>query len=107
MTKKITLPKPIKTIDLHITRWFSPTYGNTYFSGQIVLNFGLCDETTLPLPFQYGYGSHCESVASELLFPDRKNPRTNAPVHLSLYCRMNDIIYRPYIYDVKRKKDMI
>lgn len=49
-------------INLDITEWFDKTYGNSYFSGYVYFK-----GETYFMPFQYGYGSHCEDVALKLL----------------------------------------
>ena len=50
-------------IELDITEWFHKSEGNRYFSGYIYFQ-----GKRYFMPFQYGYGSHCEQVAIELLF---------------------------------------
>ena len=55
--------RQIKTIDLQVTEWFDKTYGNSYFSGLITINFGMPNEIRLFMPFQYGYGNHSEHMA--------------------------------------------
>lgn len=46
----------IKTLDINARSWFDKVNGNSYFSGQIVINYGLEDKKCLFMPFQYGYG---------------------------------------------------
>lgn len=46
----------MKTLDINARSWFDKVNGNSYFSGQIVVNFGLEDEKRFFMPFQYGYG---------------------------------------------------
>lgn len=53
----------IKTIDLQVTEWFDKTYGNSYFSGLIIINYGKANQVKLFMPFQYGYGNHSEHMA--------------------------------------------
>ena len=45
----------IKTIDVTAKEWFDKVNGNSYFSAQVTLNYGMEDEVTYKLPFQYGY----------------------------------------------------
>ena len=59
-TDKITRIADLKTVDLHTLTWFDRVNGNTYFASRIVLNYGMDNEETLTLPFQYGYGSQDE-----------------------------------------------
>lgn len=46
----------IKTLDINARSWFDKINGNSYFSGQIVINYGLENEKRFFMPFQYGYG---------------------------------------------------
>ena len=46
----------IKTLDINAKEWFDRINGNSYFSGQIIVNYGLTDEKRFFMPFQYGYG---------------------------------------------------
>lgn len=48
--------KQVKTIDINAKQWFDKINGNSYFSADIVLNYGQPDQQTIVLPFQYGYG---------------------------------------------------
>jgi len=48
----------IKTIDINAKEWFDKVNGNSYFSCEIILNYGLDDVRVLECPFQYGYGEH-------------------------------------------------
>ena len=47
----------VKTIDINAKEWFDKVNGNSYFSALVVINFGMEDEQTIKLPFQYGYGN--------------------------------------------------
>ncbi|CAH9016379.1 conserved hypothetical protein [Vibrio phage 393E50-1] len=49
-------------VELDITEYLDKTYGNSYFSGYVYFK-----GETYFLPFQYGYGSHCEDVALSML----------------------------------------
>lgn len=60
----------IKTIDLQVTEWFDKTYGNSYFSGLITINFGMPNQVNLFMPFQYGYGNHSEYMAFKQIKKD-------------------------------------
>lgn len=54
--------KAANLIDVDVTEWFDKVNGNTYFSAWV--NF---KGENYFLPFQYGYGSHCEDMALKLL----------------------------------------
>lgn len=94
----------LKTIDVQSREWWDKINGNTYFASRITLNFGMKDERTIVLPFQYGYGSQDEQETSaELikigLFP--ANART-----ITHYCRENNIIYRHSKHSNFKKKEV-
>lgn len=57
----------LKTVDLSVLRWWDKVNGNSYFAGTITLNFGMPNECTLHMPFQYGSGSQPEFEASKVL----------------------------------------
>lgn len=57
----------IKTIDVTAYEWFDKINGNSYFAGQVVINYGLRGEKVLKMPFQYGYGDHYQQIALKIL----------------------------------------
>ncbi len=95
----------IKTIDVNAKEWFDKTYGNSYFAGTITLNYGMEDEETFLMPFQYGYGSSYEQEAKAILTQFYKIDSTWSQP-LSMYCRENNIIYRSSIIDKCKKKEL-
>ncbi len=86
----------IKTIDVEAKEWFDRTYGNSYFSAQVTVNFGLPSQQTLYIPFQYGYGSSYEQAAIEALKKAGLFTVTEARPFIGLYsyCEENNIILR-------------
>ena len=95
----------IKTIDINAKEWFDKIYGNSYFAGTITLNYGMKDEETFLMPFQYGYGSSYEQEAKAVLTEFNKiDSKWSQP--LSMYCRENKIIYRSSIIENCRKRDL-
>ena len=65
----------LKTIDINAKEWHDKINGNSYFSSDVILNYGMQNEKTIKLPFQYGYGdqyiySSLEKVKN--LFPKSK-----------------------------------
>jgi hypothetical protein len=46
----------LKTLDINAREWFDRVNGNSYFSAQIVIDFGLDTEKRVFIPFSYGYG---------------------------------------------------
>ena len=57
----------MKTLDINAKEWFDRINGNSYFSAEIVVNYGMKDSQTIKLPFQYGYGDHYQYMAIEEL----------------------------------------
>ena len=47
--------KDLKTIDINAKEWNDSINGNSYFSSEVTLNYGLHNEKLIKLPFQYGY----------------------------------------------------
>ena len=45
-----------ETIHCYGRKWWDKINGNSYFSAEIVLNYGQPNAQTIVLPFQYGYG---------------------------------------------------
>lgn len=46
----------IKTLDINARSWFDKINGNSYFSGELIINYDQRDEKRFFMPFQYGYG---------------------------------------------------
>jgi len=57
----------IKTIDVRANEWFDKVNGNSYFSMNITVNYGLKDEKNIFVPIQYGYGDHYRHKAFETI----------------------------------------
>jgi hypothetical protein len=48
----------MKTLDINARSWYDKVNGNSYFSAEIVLDYGTETDRRYFLPFQYGYGDH-------------------------------------------------
>ena len=48
----------LKTIDINAKEWRDKINGNSYFSSDVTLNYGMDSQEIIKLPFQYGYGDH-------------------------------------------------
>ena len=81
----------IKTIDINAKEWFDKINGNSYFSGEIVLNFGMKTEKTLFMPFQYGYGDHYQEMAFKEI---QEFLKIEIKGVLWRYCQEHNIILR-------------
>lgn len=84
----------IKTLDVLAKEWFDKTYGDSYFSAVIIINYGTKSEKKIEIPFQYGYGDHFLTVASKVL--KEKGYLKDMDERLSLwsYCKEKNIIFR-------------
>ena len=84
----------IKTIDVNAKEWFDRVNGNSYFSADITVNFGMKTEKHFTLPFQYGYGNHYEHQAfKELQKQGLVKPEDERTSYWGYY-RDHGIIYR-------------
>lgn len=95
----------MKTIDINVKTWKDKMYGNTYFAGTFVTNYGLETEKTYLLPFQYGYGEQCIQEVKKILtefnvisLPHYENLRN--------YCKSNNIILRFNMHENCKKSDL-
>ena len=101
----------IKTIDINAREWFDKVNGNSYFSGNIILNFGMKTQKNYSMPFQYGYGDHYIDMANKLLSDSKiintvRRENGTYPV-LWLYCKDNDIILRTSKHENCKKKELM
>ena len=70
----------LKTIDINAKEWRDKINGNSYFSSDVILNYGMSNQETIKVPFQYGYGDHYvyQSLREiQKLFPKSKWCRKN------------------------------
>lgn len=95
----------MKTIDIHGKEWFDKTYGNSYFSAQATIDFGLPTQKTVLVPFQYGYGSSFEYEAMRQMQMDGLIP-DGTIYSPSRYCADNGIVLRSHI-DTKCLKSAV
>ena len=91
----------MKTLDINAKEWFDRINGNSYFSADIVINYGMKDSQTIKLPFQYGYGDHYQYMAIEELkkqgltdkkyLHDLKNDGIIVRTNMQRNCRKKDL----------------
>lgn len=99
------MKRKTQTIDIEVKRWFDRTYGNTYFSAQITLDYGLPSVRTYTLPYQYGYGNHAEYVARDLLIEKGELIGREFDLHaLSRLCADQKIILRVNYKDTTKRE---
>lgn len=96
----------VKTVDVTAKEWFDKSAGNSYFSAVVTLNYGMSGAESIPVPFQYGYGSSYQDAALEAIKDhlelgeiDRKN---NV---LWRWCEENGIILRSNKMENCKKRD--
>lgn len=90
----------IKTIEINARRWFQRSYGNTYFSGDIIVN----GKHAGSINFAYGYGDHCVDQLFKLAQDNGVIPETSD--RLWRFCSDNNITKIVNIIDVPRKEDL-
>ncbi len=92
----------VKTIDVNAKHWFDKVNGNSYFSAEIVTNYGQADAQTFVLPFQYGYGdAYIYASLSEL------NKRGLIGATNTADLREEGIILRNYIQKNCKKRELV
>lgn len=96
-----------KTIDIKAKEWFDKVNGNSYFCGTIILNYGLNNEETFLMPFQYGYGSQYEYEAQMTLNQFNKISSDFVEYQsLYSYCKENNIILRSSLKENCLKREL-
>ncbi len=98
----------LKTIDINAKEWHDKINGNSYFSSDVILNYGMHNEETIKVPFQYGYGEHYvyQSLREiQKLFPKSKWYRENLLGKYQIQNQYN-IIIRNFIKTNCLKKEL-
>lgn len=99
--------KTIKTIDIQAKEWFDKVNGNSYFSAEVTVNFGLKDERRITIPFQYGYGDHYLDVATNEMVKQGLLPERDKRERLTFYCETEKIILRYSKQENCKKRDLL
>ena len=94
----------MKTIDINAKEWFDKVNGNSYFCGTVTLNYGMKNEETFLMPFQYGYGSQYEWEAKGIL--TYANKISTQYETLYSYCKRENIILRSNIIRGCKKREL-
>jgi len=87
--------KQLKTIDIEAKEWRDKINGNSYFSSDVTLNYGMDNQEIIKLPFQYGYGDHYvyqSLMEVQKLFPRSKWYRENILAKYQIEDKYNIII---------------
>jgi hypothetical protein len=96
----------IKTIDINAREWFDKINGNSYFSGDITLNYGAKTQKDIKMPFQYGYGEQYIQESYSRLIKDGYILESDSNISLSRYCRDKNIILRTNKQENCKKRDL-
>ncbi len=102
----------IKTIDINCKEWFDKAAANSYFAGTVTVNFGLSDQQTINLHFQYGYEGHYKEMAFKALensgiITDREHYSNGASEAHWRYCERKGIVLRASIQTGCKKKELL
>lgn len=95
----------IKAIEINAKEWLDRLNGNSYFAGNIFVEFdnGRIDE--ILMPFQYGYGSQYEYEAMALL-TQFNYISLDYGQNLRTYCEDNNIKFVRNFRDKCLKRDL-
>ena len=96
----------IKTVDVNAKEWFDKVNGNSYFSYNVTINFGLKTEKSFYMPMQYGYGSHYEDQAFKELQKKGFIPEQEGMIAPWRYYQENNIVYRHSKQEGCKKRDL-
>ena len=94
----------MKTIDINSKEWRDKINGNSYFSGLVIIDFGMKSEEVFLMPYQYGYGSQYEQEAKAIL-TYANNISTQFDTLYS-YCKRENIILRSNIIRGCKKREL-
>ena len=97
--------KNLKTVYINAKEWFDKVNGNSYFSGTVTLNYGMENQETIKMPFQYGYGNQYEHEAFRLI--RERFPRSKWAMENRQTLRERGIIIRSSIQEGCRKRDLM
>lgn len=94
----------IKTIDITAKEWFDKLNGNSYFSARVTINYGLKNEKTIYIPFEYGYG---DSFLYQSLKELQELKLLDKSINSTQDLRENKIILRTHKMDKCLKREVI
>ncbi len=100
-------PVIIKSIDVQAKEWFDKANGNSYFSAQVTVNFGLSDQQIIYVPYQYGYGDQYTYEAFKAIQAANLIPAQDSMQSPWRYYEAHGIISRNTKHEKCTKKDVI
>ena len=92
--------KGIRTIDINALEYFDKVNGNSYFAGEVILNYGLKDQSTIILKYQYGYGNQYEYTALKEI--QKLTPIAKSYFSITRFCNNYNIVLRSTINSAKK-----
>lgn len=92
--------KNLKTIDIIALEYFDKINGNSYFAGEIILNYGLKDQLIIILKYQYGYGNQYEYTALKEI--QKLTPIAKSYFSITRFCNDYNIVLRSTINSAKK-----
>ena len=95
----------MKTLNVIAKEWFDKINGNSYFSAEITVDYGMETQKTFLLPFQYGYGNQYETEAKAVL-TEFNLISANYGQNLNNYCKDNGVKFYSSIVKNCKKKDL-
>lgn len=98
--------KTIKAIEVNAKEWFDRTNGNSYFAGNIYIEFDNYRVVEITMPFQYGYGTHYQQEAKATL-TQFNYISTEYGESLKTYCERNNIKYRTNFKENCLKRELL
>lgn len=94
---------PKDVLEIFGRRWFSSSTGNTYHTVRVHLNDELIGESDIT----YGHGNQFEETALEIAIKNAGlPPKSKSSEPPWRYAERIGIIYKPYVQDVRRKRDL-
>ena len=94
----------MKAIDINAKEWRDKINGNSYFSGLVIIDYGMKSEEVFLMPYQYGYGSQYEQEAKAIL--TYANKISTQYETLYSYCKRENIILRSNIIRGCKKREL-
>ena len=94
----------MKSIDINAKEWRDKINGNSYFSGLVIIDYGMKSEEVFLMPYQYGYGSQYEQEAKAIL--TYANKISTQYETLYSYCKRENIILRSNIIRGCKKREL-
>jgi len=96
----------MKTIDVNAKEWFDKVNGNSYFSMNITIDYGMKTERSFYVPIQYGYGDHYRHEAFREIQERKIIPKQNERLPYWQYYANKNIIARHYKQEKCPKREL-